>query len=123
MEKYWVLGGEYTDTSFTAIVGGEAEQKFGPFESYDKAKAIWAGLSMANVDNAHVRFRIEHEGAGEFWVVGGKYTSTDFTSTVSGAAEERFGPFANYDDALVAWREKAWSSADDGLIRYRIEQT
>ncbi|MDJ0948079.1 MAG: DUF4170 domain-containing protein [Alphaproteobacteria bacterium] len=122
MERYWVIGGEYTDTSFTSIVGGDVEQRYGPFESYDKAKAIWAGLSMAQVDNAHVRFRIEHEGVSQFWVVGGTYTSTDFTSTVGGAPEDRIGPFESYEDALTEWRKQAWATADNGLVRYRIEQ-
>ena len=70
---YWVIGGKYTDTSFTLIDGGDAEEKVGPFRDYETAKSIWGKLAWQHVDDAHVRYRILHEEATEFWLVGGVY--------------------------------------------------
>lgn len=58
MQQYWVVGGEYKDTGFQIPTGGD-EQWFGPFESYEKAKAEWAKRAWATVDDAHTRYRIE----------------------------------------------------------------
>ena len=121
-EQYWVVGGEYTDTSFTEIAGGKPEQRHGPYATADAARTAWAALSMAAVDDAHTRYRIEREGGEEYWVVGGTYTDTDFTTLQDGCAEERLGPFNDYDQAMDTWRGKAWATVDDGFVRYRIEQ-
>lgn len=56
--EYWVIGGEYTDTDFKTIKSGE-EERHGPFETQDEASNKWKALSMANIDNAYVRFRID----------------------------------------------------------------
>ena len=120
--KYWVIGGEYTDTSFTHIKGGDAEQRIGPFKDYDTAKSIWAKLAWEHVDDAHVRYRILHEEATEFWVVGGAYKSTDFSETADGSPETRIGPFESYEQAKSAWQQKAWESVDDAHSRWRIEK-
>lgn len=119
---YWVIGGEYTDTSFTVIKGGDAEQKIGPFPDYDTAKSIWGKLAWQHVDDAHVRYRILHEDATEFWVVGGVYKSTDFTETADGSPEEKIGPYLDYEEAKAAWQKKAWESVDDAHSRWRIEK-
>ena len=120
--SYWVIGGEYATTDFEHIAGGGDEDRFGPFASYPDARAKWAELSMNAVDNALVRYRIEQPRASAYWVVGGTYTTMDFTTVAEGGAEERIGPFATYQDALDAWRGKAWDTVDDGFVRYRIEQ-
>jgi len=122
MTGYWVVGGAYTDTGFGRIAGGGDEQRFGPYESHEKARDKWAALSRASEDNALVRYRIEHDGVKEHWVVGGKYTETDFRTTVDGRPEERIGPFRSYEEALDVWRAKAWATVDDGYVRFRIEQ-
>lgn len=119
---YWVIGGEYTDTSFSVIKGGDAEQKIGPFPDYDTAKSIWAKLAWQHVDDAHVRYRILHEDASEFWVVGGVYKSTDFSETADGSPEQKIGPFTDYEEAKAAWQKKAWESVDDAHSRWRIEK-
>lgn len=121
-EQYWVVGGEYTDTTFSEIAGDEQEQRHGPFEDYAAARQRWASLSWAGVNDAHTRYRIEKAGAAKFWVVGGRYADTRFTETVNGSEEERLGPFESYDDALVAWRGRAWATVDDAHARYRIEK-
>lgn len=119
---YWVIGGEYTDTSFTTIRNGDAETKVGPFADYEAAKAEWGRLAWAHVDDAHVRYRIIHEEAEQFWVVGGVYTSTNFTEIADGGEEQRFGPYESYEEAKAAWQRKAWESVDDAHVRFRIER-
>ena len=36
-----------------------AEKKFGPFDTYDDAQREWKAQSMAAIDDAYARFRIE----------------------------------------------------------------
>jgi hypothetical protein len=123
MPRYWVIGGEYADTSFTRLRGGEAELRVGPFEDYERAKAAWRDRAFATVDDAHVRWRIEEEGdALPFWVVGGSYTDTSFRQCTDPTGESWHGPFAGYREAETEWRRLAWSTVDDALSRFRIER-
>ncbi len=121
-DQHWIVGGEYTDTTFTTLADGTTEQRIGPFASSEAARRVWAGLAQKSVDDAHVRYHLERDGSVEYWVVGGTYTDTNFRQTVGGVAEERLGPFVTYDAALEAWRGKAWATADDGHVRFRIER-
>lgn len=122
MARYWVVGGEYTDTSFTKAVGG-VEARIGPFGSYDDAKAAWQQKAWETVDSANHRYRIEEENGGEshFWVVGGSYTDTHFEVPTDGG-ESWHGPFDSYEDAKAEWQRLSWASVDDALSRYRIEK-
>jgi len=122
MQRYWVVGGEYETTDFRRIAGGKAEERHGPFARFDEARARWASLAMATVDNAHIRYRIEKENADEFWVVGGRYADTGFTRLADGGAEERIGPFKSEREAIDVWRAKAFQTVDDAMVRYRIER-
>lgn len=122
---FWVIGGEYTDTRFADVVGGVAETRLGPFATYEVAKAEWARQAWASVDDAHARWRIEEEAADEgaaFWVVGGEYADTHFTRPAPGTAEQRYGPFASYEEAKAEWARRAWASVDDAHTRFRIER-
>jgi hypothetical protein len=121
-QRYWVVGGEYTDTDFTTIRDGQDEERHGPFDSLEAARKEWAGLSMAQVDNALVRYRIEHGGETEYWVVGGRYKTTEFQVIADGSAEERHGPYADYDAAMKEWQARSMAQIDDAHVRYRIEQ-
>ena len=56
--QYWVVGGEYKDTTFRDTVPGKEEERLGPFESYEEAHKVWATRAWATVDNALMRFRI-----------------------------------------------------------------
>jgi hypothetical protein len=58
MATYWVIGGEYASTDFREMLNGGEPQTFGPFASYDEARAVWLAKSWANVDNCHARFTI-----------------------------------------------------------------
>jgi Domain of unknown function (DUF4170) len=121
-ESYWVVGGEYADTSFTKMASGAEERRVGPFESYAEARRQWAALSMSAVDNALVRYRIDRRGATQYWVIGGEYTDTSFRTLTDGAAEKRVGPFASYDEARKQWAALSMSAVDNALMRFRIDQ-
>jgi Domain of unknown function (DUF4170) len=121
-QRYWVVGGEYTDTDFTALVDGQDEERHGPYDELETARKEWAGLSMAKVDNAMVRYRIEHGGETEYWVIGGRYQTTEFQAIADGSTEERHGPYADYDEAMKEWQARSMSLIDDAHVRYRIEQ-
>ncbi|MCW5773526.1 MAG: DUF4170 domain-containing protein [Rhodospirillaceae bacterium] len=121
MERFWVVGGEYESTDFRRIAGGAEEDRHGPYSSLAAAREKWASLAMATVDNAHVRYRIEKEDAGAYWVIGGHYADASFTHFAPGA-EERLGPFKTEREALDVWRGKAWETVDDALARYHIER-
>lgn len=121
MAAYWVVGGEYQDTSFAYIAGGGAEERLGPYATAEQAKAAWRAKSMASVDNCNVRYHIEREGGTEFWVVGGSYKDTGFHTTADGRPEERIGPFNSLEAAKTVWRAKAMATVDDAMARYRIE--
>ncbi|MGE0745466.1 MAG: DUF4170 domain-containing protein [Rhodospirillales bacterium] len=56
----------------------------------------------------------------QYWVVGGKYESTEFLAFAPGSQEERYGPFAALDDAQREWQRHAWRTVDNCLYRYRI---
>jgi len=122
--RYWVVGGEYKSTRFQEIAEGKAEERYGPFADYEEARKKWAERAMATVDNAHVRYRIEKEDAGdrEYWVVGGRFTDTDFATIRPGHEKERYGPFRTEQEAVKKWREKAWETVDDAFAAYRVEQ-
>jgi hypothetical protein len=58
MPRYWVIGGEYKTTDFRDLANDKGPQRFGPFETYDEAKAVWQAQSWASVDSCHSRFTI-----------------------------------------------------------------
>ncbi len=119
--KFWVVGGEYTDTDFTVVAGGGEPERHGPFNDYEAAKTEWARLSWAHIDDAHVRYTIETEDARAWWVIGGEYRDTGFVEIVDGSAEQRHGPFASYADAQAEWQRLSWAHIDDAHVRYRID--
>jgi hypothetical protein len=125
MTEYWVVGGEYADTSFTRIAGGGGETRLGPFESHAAAKAEWAARAFASVDSALTRWRIEEgpgtSAAARFWVVGGEYKDTRFSDTADGRPETWVGPFASEAAARAEWAARSWASVDDALTCWRIE--
>lgn len=126
MKRYWVVGGEYSDTSFTRLAPGKAAVRLGPFATYDEAQKAWSGRAWATVDDAHSRYSILTEDVGataatRYWVVGGEYADASFTVPAAGKTLERLGPFATEAEAHKAWAGRAWATVDDALCRYRIE--
>ena len=45
------------------MANGNRPLRFGPFDSYDQAKAAWQAQSWANVDSCHHRFTIVKDEA------------------------------------------------------------
>jgi hypothetical protein len=123
MAQYWVVGGEYADTSFKRMVGGKPEERIGPFDSYEAAKACWQARAWATVDNAQTRYRIEESGCDlRYWVVGCSYTDTRFCEPAEPGGERWYGPFDDFDSAKAEWTRLAWASVDDAHARFRIER-
>jgi hypothetical protein len=126
VKQFWVVGGEYTDTSFKRIVGGGEEERHGPFETYEAAEAEWSRLAWKTVDNCHFRYRVvEAAAAGaeallKYWVVGGRYADTSFRTIAGGGREDWLGPFESYDQAEAEWSQLSWQTVDDCHARYRI---
>ena len=58
--RYWIVGGEYADTSFSQIVDG-TERVMGPYPSRERAMAEWQALAEATRSNCHARFSIAEE--------------------------------------------------------------
>lgn len=61
MARYWVIGGEYADSSFDRLAPGAREERYGPFASYEDAYRVWQARARATIDDALVRFRIVEE--------------------------------------------------------------
>jgi hypothetical protein len=61
MTRYWIVGGEYTDTSFRTLAPGQHEERIGPFDNYDAAYTAWFARARATIDNATIRYRIVPE--------------------------------------------------------------
>jgi len=61
MTRYWVVGGEYTDTTFATLAPGKREERIGPFDDYDEAYKIWFARARATVDDATIYYRIDLE--------------------------------------------------------------
>ncbi|HEX2527722.1 MAG TPA: hypothetical protein VHL31_15675 [Geminicoccus sp.] len=58
--KFWIIGGEYADISFGAVIAG-TESVAGPFSTYGLALEQWRRLAEANRGNAHHRYVIAQE--------------------------------------------------------------
>jgi hypothetical protein len=120
-KTYYVVGGEYADTTFTVIAPGHAEERFGPFEEQE-AHICWRALTGKSVDNAMVRYFIRNsqDAADDQWyVLGGEYADTTFQEVTEGRVLEVHGPFSR-KEALDKWRELTGKSVDSCLTRYDL---
>lgn len=57
-KTYYVVGGEYADTSFTQMAPGKEMEVYGPFER-SQAMDFWRGITSQTVDSALHRYDIE----------------------------------------------------------------
>ncbi len=122
-QQFFVIGGEYADTSFTEPAPGTELDKRGPY-SEREAKAIWRDLTGKTVDNAMVRYFLkaaEDQNQKIYWVVGGEYADSSFTKLASGKQLEVFGPFEKWE-GLGFWRALTSRSVDDAMVRYDIRK-
>ena len=58
---YWVVGGEYADTSFGKPAAGKRLERIGPFRTQEEAHKVWQGKAWSTVDDALCHYRIEIE--------------------------------------------------------------
>ncbi len=122
--RWWVIGGEYSDTRFTQVLPGTEEEHLGPFSNYDEAKTVWQSKAWATVDSCNRRYKILEESGPKatkrYFVLGGDYQDTGFRTLVPGTEEERIGPFDTYEQAHAAWQSRAWATVDSCTKRFRI---
>ncbi|WP_142850480.1 DUF4170 domain-containing protein [Telmatospirillum sp. J64-1] len=59
-KNYYVVGGEYADTTFTKPAPGVQLEKYGPF-SRKEAMDFWRSITGKTVDNAMARYDIATE--------------------------------------------------------------
>jgi len=116
---FYVVGGEYADTTFEHPAPGVTLDCRGPMKEAD-AHALWRELTGKTVDNAMVRYVVEERDAAEpAYVVGGEYADTGFSRLAAGRALEVLGPFSPAE-ALAQWRAKTASTVDSCLHRYDV---
>lgn len=120
-KTYFVVGGEYADTSFSVIAPGHAEDRFGPFDEQE-AHICWRALTGKSVDNAMVRYfiRSSEETTEESWyVIGGEYADNTFQTMASDRMKGVFGPF-DRKEAMNKWRELTGKTVDSALTRFDL---
>lgn len=121
MTKYYVIGGEYADTSFTRIVDGKDEEIHGPFGERE-AHEFWRAITARTVDNAMVRYRIRPDESlpgKQYYVYGGEYADTGFSRLAEGRTLEVYGPFTR-QEARDHWRAITGKTVDSAMTRYDI---
>ncbi|WP_028466491.1 MULTISPECIES: DUF4170 domain-containing protein [Nisaea] len=60
--RFWVIGGEYTDTRFSQLIDG-TEKMFGPFGDQSEARQVWDRIASETRSICTARFTIVQEGA------------------------------------------------------------
>ena len=58
--RYWVIGGEYEDAQFRALIPG-SEKMVGPFDCARKARTEWTRLTYCPDSSATIRYSIAAE--------------------------------------------------------------
>ena len=59
-KRYWVVGGDYSDTSFDSLVDGTG-QVVGPFDDEAEAHRVWQQLATETRSACCTRFSIAEE--------------------------------------------------------------
>lgn len=68
----------------------------------------------------HGDVRLASETDHPYFVVGGRYADTTFTTLTDAAPAE--GPYDRYDDAVDVWRAHSMRHIDEAFVRYLIVQ-
>ena len=119
--SFYVVGGEYEDTTFQNLAAGQENVKLGPFDERE-ALNVWRGLTGKSVDNALIRFFVVHEtelASSKWLVVGGEYSDTGFQKLAKGAQLQVIGPF-DRNVAMNKWRELTGRTIDSAVTRFEI---
>lgn len=122
-KKFYVVGGEYADTAFTTPAAGTELETHGPFTEKE-AHDFWRNITGKTVDNAMVRYVVraaDDLGGKSYYVVGGEYADTSFTTFAPGREKEVYGPFERAQ-AMDFWRGITSQTVDSALHRYDIER-
>ena len=56
-ERYWVVGGEYSSTTFHSLKSGQPDV-FGPFNTREEARAAWKRISDETRSCATAKYAI-----------------------------------------------------------------
>jgi ABC-type transporter Mla MlaB component len=57
-EQWFVVGGEYADTSFSKMAPEQELEVYGPYQDRQQALAVWRAITSKTVDDAHHRYDI-----------------------------------------------------------------
>ena len=120
-KAFYVVGGEYVDTTFQQLAPGQTEVKLGPFAERE-ALDVWRSMTSKSVDNALIRYFVRQVAnvVSDHWlVVGGEYADTGFNKLAKGAVLDVQGPF-NRNQAMDKWRELTGKTIDSAVTRYEI---
>jgi hypothetical protein len=60
-ERYWVIGGEYSNTAFKTLKAGAHPDVAGPFDTREEARVAWKRLSEEHRSCATARYSIASE--------------------------------------------------------------
>ena len=91
------------------------------FRTKEAAELVCKALSLDWAQEENARFYISHSEPSSYWVVGGRYTDTQFQKLVTGE-EERYGPFDSYEEAHDVWLAKSMEQIDDCMVRFRLDK-
>jgi hypothetical protein len=58
--RFWVVGGKYTDTSVNLLISG-SERVMGPFQDRDSALSVWREVAEQSRSDFHARYTIAQE--------------------------------------------------------------
>ena len=56
--SYFVVGGNYKNTSFEELEDDSQPERYGPFKSYEDARKHWEKISWEKVDSCNTRYII-----------------------------------------------------------------
>jgi hypothetical protein len=119
-KRYYVVGGEYADTSFSRLANGQEPERHGPFTEAE-AMDFWRSITGRTVDNAMIRYTVRKDAGAErdLYVVGGEYADTSFNRPAPGQELEKHGPFTR-QEAMDFWRNITGRTVDNAMVRYSI---
>jgi hypothetical protein len=121
-KAFYVVGGEFADTTFQNIGPGKTEERYGPFNEKE-ALDVWRSLTGRTVDNALIRYFVKQDetqvAAKTWYVVGGEYSDTHFQTLSPNAKLQVYGPFAR-QEAMDYWRNMTGKTIDSAVTRFEI---
>ena len=60
-DKWWVVGGAYTNTTFENLAPGKKLEEYGPFDTEKEANIKWNEVSMQHIDECYTRYEVQVE--------------------------------------------------------------